>query len=154
MRLALLSLPLVLVSCGYHVGGLVAHRDVALEILDNQSERRTHEFDLSAIIAREMAGAGIGVNAPDSPVKLVGKILNFDSPSVVETGEDDVLIGSVAVHMEIALLDTRDNRVIWKEGRTESATFATARFESPDTAKQEVFARLARWVVSKLEKDW
>ena len=153
MKWALLSF-LVLSSCGYRVGGLIAHRDVALEILDNRSERRTHEFDLSAEIAREMAGAGIVVNAPDAPVKLVGEIVNFGEPSIVDTGEDAVLVGSVAIRMEVSLVDTRDDRVIWKEGRTESASFDTERGGSRDQAKSEVFARLSRWVVSKLEKDW
>ena len=57
---------------------------VGLEILDNRTEKRGHEFDLSALLAREMIGAGIVVNAPEAPVKLVGEIVNFDQPGVVE----------------------------------------------------------------------
>ncbi len=154
MRRVGLLLPLLALSCGYRVGSLVAHRDVGLEIFDNRTERRTHEFDLSALIAREMAGAGIAVNTPEAPVNLVGNIVNFDEPAIVETGEDDVLIGSVSIRVELSLVDARDGRVLWTDSRAEAATFATARGESKDTAKQEVYARLARWAVSKLEKEW
>jgi len=136
------------------MGGLISHSEVGLEILDNRTERRGHEFDLSSLLAREMIGAGIVVNAPEAPVKLVGEIVNFDQPEVVETGQDDVLVGSVAIRLELSLLSTRDNEVIWKEVRTEPALFSVARDESRDTAKQEVFARLARWAVTKLENDW
>ena len=154
MKVALTLVPFFLLSCGYRMGGLVSHPEVGLEILDNRTERRGHEFDLSALLAREMMGAGIVVNAPEAPVKLVGEIVNFDQPGVVETGQDDVLVGSVAVRLKLSLLNTRDNKVIWKDVRTESALFSMAREESRDTAKQEVFARLTRWAVTKLEKDW
>ena len=154
MKVALIFLPWMLLSCSYRMGGLISHSEVGLEILDNRTERRGHEFDLSSLLAREMIGAGIVVNAPEAPVKLVGEIVNFDQPEVVETGQDDVLVGSVAIRLELSLLSTRDNEVIWKEVRTESALFSVARDESRDTAKQEVFARLARWAVTKLENDW
>ncbi len=154
MRGGLLLFPLLLLCCNYKAGGLLVHQRVGLEILDNRSERRVNEFDLSSLLAREMVGAGIVVNSPEAPVKLVGQIVNIYEPGIVETGQDDVLVGSVRIQLELSLVKTGSNEVIWKDTRIESALFSGVRQESSDTAKQEVFARLARWAVSKLEKDW
>jgi hypothetical protein len=143
---------LALSSCGYTVGRLVEHRRVKLAILDNEDERRIHEFDLTAAISREMRGAGIAVNADDAPVELVGSIVKFREPAVVETAQDDVLVGSVSIEIEVSLV--QDGRILWTRRRQESANFSGARSESRETARQEVFDRLARWVVQQLEKDW
>ncbi len=127
---------------------------MGLPIFDNLAERRTHEFALTDAVAREMAGAGIAVNSPDAPVEIVGTIVDFREPAVIERGKDEVLVSSVAIRLEISLVRRSDGKVLWTDARTESATFATERAESRETARREVFDRLARWVVTRLEKDW
>lgn len=141
-------------GCSYQVGGLVEHRRVKLSVFDNTTERRTHEFDLTGAIARELAAAGVAVNSPDSDVELVGKISDFREPTVVTTGQDEVLISSVSIEIELSLVRIRDRKVLWRAAQRESASFATQRGESRETARQEVFQRLARWTLQKLEKDW
>lgn len=101
-----------------------------------------------------MAGAGIAVNSPDAPVEIVGTIADFREPAVIERGKDEVLVSSVAIRLEISLVRRSDGKVLWTDARTESATFATQRSESRETARREVLDRLARWVVTRLEKDW
>jgi hypothetical protein len=141
-------------SCGYSLGGRIEHTKVKLSLLDNTTERRIHEFDLTSVIAREMASAGIAVNAPNATVGLVGKIQDFREPTLVETTEDAVLVGSVSIQIELSLVSQSDGRVLWTASHEESASYATQRYESRETARAEVFDRLARWVVTKLEKDW
>jgi hypothetical protein len=43
---------------------------------------------------------------------------------------------------------------VWKDLRSESVSFTSLRGESFESARQKVFARLARWVVGHLEKQW
>ncbi len=136
------------------MGGLVEHSKVKLSIFDTASERRLHEFDLTQAVAREMAGAGIAVNSPDSTVELTGRISDFREPPVVTTGKDETLVSSVSIQLELSLRRRSDGKVLWTDSRLESTSFDTQRLESRETARQEVFDRLARWVVTKLERDW
>jgi len=145
---------LLLAACGYRFGGIVEHPRVTLTMFDNLTERRTHEVDLTEAVAREMTGAGIAVNASDAPVELTGRIVDFREPPVVETGKDEVLVSSVVIQLEISLRRRSDGSTLWTHSRTESASFARPGSDSREAGRQEVFDRLARWVVTKLEKEW
>lgn len=152
-RLSLL-LTLVSFSCSYEVGNLYEFRDVRVDMFDNVSERRTHEFDLTDAVIREISARGIRVNSRDAAYTLKGRILDMRTPALVnQKGTDQILVGSLLLSLEIRLLDANGNEV-WKDHRAESASFALARGESFETARQKVFDRLARWVVSHLEKQW
>ena len=71
-------LPLLLAlaagSCGYEVGNLYEIRDVKVDVFENNSERRTQEFDLTEAVVHEIASRGIRVNARDAAYTLKGKI--------------------------------------------------------------------------------
>ncbi len=152
-RLPLL-LTLAMVSCGYEVGNLYEIRDVKVDMFDNQSERRTHEFDLTDAVVREISARGIRVNARDAAYTLKGRILDIRTPSLVdEKGTDQVLVGSLVMSLEIRLIDGNGTEV-WKDVRAESSSFTAARGETFETARQKVFDKLSRWVVSHLEKQW
>ncbi len=126
-----------------------------LRILDNEDERRTHEFDLTRSIARELASRGVRVNAPDATRELRGRILSISQPSIVEGRSDAVVVGAVSIKVEIVVVDLRTGRELRRVERVESASFSTARAESPETARQELFDRLADWAVRALEnQDW
>ena len=145
---------LALSSCGYEVGNLYEIRDVKVDIFDSQSERRTHEFDLTEAVVHEIAARGIRVNAKDAAYTLKGKIQDIRTPSVVDQkNTDQVVVGSLMIALEIRLLDANGAEV-WKDQRAESASFTTVRGESFESARQKVFDRLARWVVAHLEKQW
>lgn len=154
MRSPELFLILLLPGCMYRVGDLYEIKDVRLTVLENDDERRTHEFDLSLVLAREIAAAGIRVNAKDAPFELVGTIERFREPAIVETGKDVVLVGSVSITLSIRIVDRKTGKAVVEDRRTESASFSSLRLESRETARQQVFDRLARWVVTKFEKDW
>ena len=153
-RLPLLLLALAASSCGYQVGNLYEVRDVKVDIFENSSERRTHEFDLTDAVVREMAARGIRVNARDAAYTLKGRILDIRTPSVVDQkNTDQVVVGSLLFSVEIRLIDAHGTE-LWKDVRNETSSFTTARGESFETARQKVFDRLARWVVAHLEKQW
>jgi hypothetical protein len=154
IRRLFLLLTLAGSSCGYEVGNLYEIRDVKVDIFDNFSERRTHEFDLTNAVVHEIASRGIRVNAKDAAYTLKGKINDIRTPSLVSQKNTDLtIVGSVWFSIEIRLIDANGNEV-WKDHRIEQASFTEARGESFETARQKVFDRLARWVVSHLEKQW
>ena len=141
-------------SCGYEVGNLYEIRDLRIETFENQSERRTQEFDLTDSIVHAIAARGIRVNAKDAAYTLKGKIVDIRTPSLVdEKITDKVVVSSLMFALEIRLLDANGNEV-WKDSRAETASFTAARGESFESARQKVFDRLARWVVAHLEKQW
>ena len=151
-------LPLLLalgcLSCGYEMGNLYEIRDVKVDIFDNISERRTQEFDLTDAIVQEIAARGIRVNARDAAYTLKGRILDIRTPSLVDQkNTDQVIVSSVLFHVEVRLIDNQGNE-LWREVRIEQAAFSTARGESDETARRRVFDKLARWVTSRLEKQW
>jgi len=149
-----LLLTLAMVSCGYEIGNLYEVRDVKVDMFDNQSERRTQEFDLTDAVVHEISARGIRVNARDAAYTLKGRILDIRTPSLVdEKGTDQVLVGSLVMSLEIRLIDANGTE-LWKDHRAETASFAQARGESFETARQKVFDKLARWVVAHLEKQW
>ena len=141
-------------ACGYQVGGLYPERDVRIETFDNLSERRTYEFELTGSVTRELMARGFHVNSPGAPLVLRGKILDIRSPSVVDQVDtDQLLVGSLAVRLEVTLADA-EGRERWRVERLERVTFTPSRAEGFETARREAFDRLARWVVSHFEKEW
>jgi hypothetical protein len=152
-RLSLL-LALACSSCGYEVGNLYEIRDVKVDIFENLSERRTHEFDLTEAIVHEIATRGVRVNARDAAYTLKGRILDIRTPSLVDQkNTDQIVVGSLLFNVEIRLIDANGTE-LWKHVRAEQASFTAARGESFETARRRVFDRLARWVASHLEKQW
>ena len=146
---------LLLVSCGYRIGGLYEdyQAGVRVDIFDNQTERRTNEFDLTSTVTREMASRGLRVNVPGAPYALRGRIRDLRTPSVVEGETDAVLVGSLYLLLEIELVNAQGDR-LWSDRKAETAAFAASRGETFETARREAFDRLARWVVTHFEKEW
>jgi hypothetical protein len=143
---------LTLASC-YTVGDLYEIRDVRVRVFDNVSERRTHEFDLTNAVVHEMTARGLRVNGSDAPYQLVGSILDLRTPTVVSGDLDVVVVGSIALRVQIKLLNA-EGKELWKDERTESVSFTSARGQTFDSARHEAFDRLARWVVTHFEKEW
>ena len=147
-------LALTFLSCGYEIGNLYEIRDVRVDIFDNLSERRTQEFDLTDSIVHEISSRGIRVNARDAAFTLKGKILDMRTPALVDQkNTDQTVVGSLALTLEIRLIDANGTE-LWKDVRTEGASITAQRGETFESARQLVFTRLSRWVVSHLEKEW
>ena len=141
-------------SCGYEMGNLYEIRDVKVDMFDNVSERRTHEFDLTDSVVHEISSRGIRVNARDAAYTLKGRILDIRTPSLVDQkNTDQIVVGSLVMTLEIRLIDANGSE-LWKDIHTESSSITAQRGETFETARQKVFDRLSRWVVSHLEKEW
>lgn len=148
-------IPAVLMAACRFGGLYEDYPDVRVEIFDNVSERRTHEFDLTAAVVQEMAARGIRVNKSKAAYTLKGRILDLRTPSVVDQARTDVvLVGSLRLHVEIWLVDNRTGATVWKDDRAEAVSFSSARGESFHSARQEMMDRVARWVVTHFEKEW
>lgn len=139
-------------GCGYTVGSLIEHRSVALPIFKSDSERRGHEFELHKAVAQEFKAQGVDID-PSADLEVRGMILDITEPTLVEDPADRPQVGSVAFKVEITLISRPSGREIRKRVLEESAPFTTPRFESRETARQAVIDRLARRVVSMLEKE-
>jgi len=141
-------------ACGYRVGGLYETRDVRVDVFDNVGERRTHEFDLTEAVVREMTARGIRVNRKDAPVTLRGSIEEIRTPPLVEQAKTDaLLVGSLLYRVRIRLVRA-DGTERWNDERLESVSYTPSRGESPETARRAMLDRLARWVVTHFEKEW
>lgn len=142
------------VGCGYQVGGLYPEQDVQVVTFDNFSERRTLEFELTNAVVHEMIARGFRVNKPGSPLVLRGRILDVRTPPLVGQPETDaVIVSSLSVRVEMALTDAQGQER-WKEERLENVPFTPSRAEDFDTARAKAFDRIARWVVTRFEKEW
>ena len=153
MKVLTLAAASLVAGCGYSVGGLVEHRSVYLPIFGSESERRGHEFDLHRAVRRELTARGVRVNDPSATVELRGKILDITEPAVVEGSGDVVVVGSVSFSFQVELVGRSDGKPISRQVIQESASFTSQRSESPETARQEVIDRIARRVVTMLEKE-
>ena len=153
-REALLLVAGLLGGCGYQVGGLYPDRDVRVDTFGNDSERRTHEFELTGTVIRELTSRGFLVNGAGNPPVLRGRILDMRTPSVVDQVDtDETIVGSLTVRLEV-VLTAPDGRERWREERVERVTYVPSRAESFETARREAFDRLARWILTHFEKDW
>lgn len=141
-------------GCGYRIGNLYEVRGVSVPVFNNQTERRLSEFELTNAVIRDIRACGVAVNRPDTDWELRGEITDIDQPTVVEGRQDVVIVGSVDVKIQVELIDKKTGQTLWKDSRRETAPFSQSRGRSLETARAEVFDRLARWIVSKLEKDW
>lgn len=153
MRSFLLPLLFALGSCGYTAGHLYDPLDVRVEIFDNITERRGHEFDLTEAVVREMSSRGFRVNSPQARHTLKGRITEIRTPSAVEDLHDEVLVGSLFFRVEVSLVGN-DGHPVWTEARTESVNFTHIRAQTRESARRQVFDRLARWITSRFEKGW
>jgi hypothetical protein len=153
VRFLLLPILAALASCGYQVGHLYDPLDVRVEIFDNITERRGHEFDLTEVVVREMSSRGFRINSPQARHTLKGRILEIRTPSALEDRVDAVLVGSLLFRVEVTLSGD-DGHTVWSKVRSESVIFTIRREQTPETARREVFNRLARWIVARFEKGW
>ena len=142
----------VVAGCGYSVGGLIEHRSVYLPIFGSDSERREHEFELHRAVSRELMTQGV-TNKADADLEVRGKILDITEPTLVEDPANRPQVGSVVFRVEIKLISRPSGREIAKRVLEESAPFSTPRLESRETARQAVIDRLARRIVTMLEKE-
>ncbi len=147
-------LGVLLASC--QVGGLYdRYPDVRVEVFRNESERRTHEFDLTNAVAHELSARGIRVNSSEAPYTLRGRIVDIRTPAVVDqTRTDVVLVGSLLFRVEIWLVNNVTGDTEWRRDRTEAVSFTSQRGETFQSALAELFDRLTRWILTHFEKEW
>lgn len=146
-------------GCGYTLGpDYRGAETVAVPIFDNQSLWRGQEFDLTNAVVREVATrTPYRIVARPARADLVvrGRIVSFTQPAVVQGAVDSVLQGSVWIQIEITIENGRTGETVSGPTRYwDGASLIPARGETLDTARAEVFDKLAQWVVRQLERPW
>ncbi|OHB77766.1 MAG: hypothetical protein A2Z34_02110, partial [Planctomycetes bacterium RBG_16_59_8] len=141
-------------GCGYAIGNLYAVKNVEVPVFENNSVWRTNELDLTNAVVRELQAQGIRVGGREAEYELLGTISGFEQPTVVEGLDDEVLVGSLSVQLDILLRNRKTGKTTIKESRVEKASIMSARGENVDTARFEVFDKLAKWVATRMEKPW
>lgn len=130
---------------------------VAIPVFENLTTRRLQEFDLTNVVAREVVTRTpyrVAASPAGADLVIRGTILQFTQPALVQGETDSVLEGSVLVQLRIRIESPRTGKVLVERHRTEWASLVYARGETVDTARAEVYDRLAQWVVRQLEEPW
>lgn len=144
---------LLVAGCGYRAGGLYEVEEISIPMFDNQTERRLHEFDLTQAVVREASQRGIRVS-PNASHELRGRIMDIDQPVVVPGPRDQVVAGAFSMKVEVWIVDRRNGKEMIREVVSQSATFDESRSRTVTDARQEVLDRLAKIIISKIEKNW
>lgn len=140
-----------LCGCGYAIGNAYEVKSVDVPIFDNESMRRTNEFELTEVITRQLQSLGIRVNSSAEYV-LKGKIVNYDTPLVFADKLDNPVVKAVSVDVHVKLENKKTGAIVWEETKRELAYNLLTRGENEDAARAQVYDRLARWVAMKMEK--
>lgn len=140
-------------GCGYRAGGLYEVDELSIPIFDNQTERRLHEFELTRAVVREASQRGIRVG-PNANYELRGRIVDIDQPVVVPGARDQVVAGAFSMKVEVWIIDRRNGKELIREVVGQSATFDETRSRTVSDAQQEVLDRLAKIIISKIERNW
>lgn len=146
---------LLAAGCGYQTGNLYRVDHVSVPIFENTSDQRINEFDLTDVVVREIQAGGVLVNPAAPRYVLKGRISLIDQPHGAEDREGRVTVGGFAVGVTVELIDARTRQAVRPMAtRVFSASFAIGRGQTLETARAQVFDRIAKWVMEQLEKGW
>jgi hypothetical protein len=131
---------------------------IAVPVFDNRTIRRGHELDLTNAVAREVATRTpyrIVASPADADLVVQGVLLDFSQPALVQGVTDVVVQGAVQVAVKVTVINGRTGEVVADPPpQREWASLVPGRGETLDTAKAEVFDKMAQWVVRQLEEPW
>lgn len=155
IRCAILALAALAAGCGYTTKPLTYDgvETVAVPVFRNNTLRRQHEFFLTDAVARMIQSRTRYrlVDADRADVVLEGEIAEYETPGLVEGRFDELVQSQVKVRVVVTVRDRKSGEVRFQGQHTEVAPFSGRRAESEDTARFEVYERLAKWVVTTLE---
>ncbi|MBI5360819.1 MAG: hypothetical protein HZA48_09600 [Planctomycetes bacterium] len=145
-------------GCGYSMKSIykTEYAVICIPVIENKTLRREHEFDLTDAVIKayqERTRYAITAKPENADVVIRGEIENYLTPSLVENIDDQVIVSSVTIKLNIIIFD-KNNSIIYNGSRVESANFSGTKGESEASAKAEVIEKLARWAVSCMENPW
>lgn len=144
-----------LVGCQYSAHPYMQNvRTIAVEIFDNKTLRRNHEFELTHRLERELkAKTPFILVKPDArpDLLLTGEIIDYVKPALVEDIDDRVIESQVVITIKVSLRDLKTNNLVFEKTHSENAELVGSRGENEITARSEVYEKLTRWTVSQLE---
>lgn len=156
--LAAPALAWLFAGCGYsaHRLAMPEAKTISVPIFDNLTFRRGHEFALTEAVVKQIQARTPYrvVERDEADLVLDGVIEDYRLPAVI-SGRSDVLIQStVSIRLRISVTDRRTGKIVRTASGTEHADLVGQRGEGEGTASVEVYEKLARWVVTRLEPSW
>lgn len=142
-------------GCGYRPTCYIKDATtIALPIFENNSTWRGCEFDLTNRVRGEIiirTPLRLTKASETADLVLSGEIVDYTRPVQVEDDMDRVIQSKVSLTLKVLVKDQRTDKVVYKGSQTAAAEFVTSRGENETAARYEVYEKLARWVVSRLE---
>lgn len=139
-------------------GGYRKAATIAIPVFENTTLRRGNEFDLTNAVAREVLTRTpyrVVASPADADLVLRGTIFLFSQPTVVQGFENVVRQSAVVISVKVTVVDGRTGKVVLDPPpHAEQGYVVPARGGTIDTARAEVFDKLAQWVVTQLEQPW
>lgn len=163
------------VGCGYTTGSLLPPRlkTIYVDNFKNKIEidrevtesarytlyRPGLENDVTnAVTNRFIFDGNLKIAAKDrADLVLSGELINYTQEAFAYDGEDNVEEYRIKIAVNIKLIDTADNGLMWEEnGFTGESTYrTTGRFAaSEDTARDEAMEDLAKRIVERTIEGW
>lgn len=148
-------------GCGYRAGfdRFAGVRTVAVPVFANRTEpyRREVQVDLTEAVVRELQARtpySVVARREEADAVLLGEVLAFSETPLVEGRQDEVLQSSVALTVDVRLVDRRGLPLVPTRRVTDQASFLTLRGENVDTARREALQEIAERVIFELETGW
>lgn len=158
------TLPAVLAflfaGCGYSTAPLVrsGYDTIAVPVFENSTQRRLHERELTEAVQKAILARtpyGLVTDPEEADLVLEGVLSEFETPSLVETREDEVLQSAVRIEFTFTVRDRRTRVALVNSKKlVERAELSGRRGETFDSARFEAMEKLARRVVTYLEAPW
>jgi hypothetical protein len=146
-------------GCGYSTNPLEYEgvETIAVPVFENKTLWRGHEFVLTQVVCqqiRQFTGYRLVDRPQEADLVLEGEIVDYRLPVSVEDRDDRAVESQVAMTLRLRVRNNRVGKQLFCRQRTVVAEFSGLRGESELTARNECISKLARWVVSCLQKGW
>lgn len=152
---------LVSAGCGYQFSSYMKDvTTVAVPIFDNTTTWREMEFELTALVHREIKARTpfrLVSRPEDADIVVYGSITAYRKPVHVEDGLDNVVVGGSIMTVNVSVREQKSGRELISRARTVQREFIVGASETVADAeyrgRQQSFEQLSRWVVSLLEES-
>ncbi|MBI4244405.1 MAG: hypothetical protein HY606_09980 [Planctomycetes bacterium] len=136
-----------LLGCGYSF--VQSDRSFSVDIFDNETERRGHEFALTQRLIQAMKERGITVSN-NAPYKIRGKILKINQDVLAVSRKDEVIAGSLEFFVDYEVIEKRTGKQILKNSTNYKSAFSQDRNKGEASALSEVFQRIGDTIAIEL----
>jgi hypothetical protein len=159
--LALLSLVLLAVACGYSASPTLSSniKRIYIPTFENETIRYGIEQDLTRVVSEAFANDNrlTVVSEGDADVMLRGVIVKYEKGAFTFDRASNVEEFRVSISISVALEDLREGKVMWEDNTMnawEAYDETGEATTSEDEATAKVYVTLANDIVSRTLEGW